>query len=97
MKHHHSQQLVGYTPVVGSRLLFKENEKKKETSSGIILSSGQDTTNATVVAIGRDVETVNVGDVIYLNWVKATKLRIDNEDYYSIDEEELVAVLENNV
>lgn len=88
-KHKHSH----YQPL-GTKLFFKEREKSKVTSGGLILSVGDETTTGLVTAVGPDVELVKVGDVIYLNWAKAVKVRLDGEDQYVLEEDELVAVLE---
>ena len=52
---------------------------KKQTSSGIILKSSEEADRAEVIAISNKVEEVNIGDIVLLNWNKATK--IENETY----------------
>jgi len=85
-----------YKPL-GSRLIFKEREKKKESTGGILLQNGTgETTTGVVVAVGPNVTAVKEGDVIYLNWVKAIKVKLDGEEHYILEEDELVAVLEDH-
>ena len=52
---------------------------EKQTASGIILKRTEEPDRAEVIAIGNKVEEVNVGDIVLLNWNKATK--IEDETY----------------
>jgi hypothetical protein len=61
------------------------------TSSGIILKSSDEADKAKVVAIGPEVNDVEVGNVLLINWNKATKL-MDN--LYQINVNEVIGVFE---
>lgn len=74
--------------------MFTEREKKKVRDSGLILTVGEETTSGLVVAVGPDVTLVEPGEIIFLNWAKASKVRLDGEDYYVVEEDELVMVYE---
>ncbi len=52
---------------------------EKATSSGIILKSTVEPDKAEVVAIGNKVDEVAVGDMVLVNWNRATK--IEDETY----------------
>jgi len=58
----------------------------KTTDSGIILSSSLDPDTAKIVSIGSEVDEVEVGDVVLLDWKKARKIDSLDETYIvSID------------
>jgi len=58
----------------------------KTTDSGIILSSSLDPDTAKIVSIGSEVDEVEVGDVVLLDWKKARKIDGLDETYIvSID------------
>lgn len=86
--------MAKYTPVK-AKVMFTEREKQKVRQSGILLTVGDETTTGLVTSIGPDVTLVKEGDIIYLNWAKAEKTRLDGIDYYVIEEDELVAVYDN--
>jgi co-chaperonin GroES (HSP10) len=52
---------------------------EKATSSGIILKSSDEPDRAEVIALGPKVDEVEVGDIVLINWNKASK--IQNETY----------------
>ena len=55
-----------------NRVLVKETVQSNTTASGIIVQGRHgDTKTATVLAIGPTVESVVVGDVLYVDWSKA--------------------------
>jgi len=60
-------------------IIVNRVKKENQTSSGIILKSSDEPDRAEVIAIGPKVDEVNIGDVVLLNWNKATKF--ENETY----------------
>lgn len=77
-------------------VLVAENKKQTQTESGIILDSqgnGESKTGV-VLAIGPEVELVEVGDKILLMWNKAQVITVDGAQRVMIKEEDIVAVLE---
>ena len=70
-------------------------EKQKVTASGIILSaSDRDEANkGIVIAVGKDVTVVSVGDTVLPNW-NANKGKVTHEDrdLWIIPEKEIVGV-----
>jgi co-chaperonin GroES (HSP10) len=79
-------------------VLVAENKKEKTTESGIVLSDGArgvgDTAKATVLAIGDDVVDVKVGDVVLLDWAKASAVKVGDVQRAMIKEEFIIAVVE---
>ena len=80
------------------KVLVAENNREKVTESGIIIE-GRDTQGesktGTVLAIGPDVTMVEVGNKILLEWNKAQVVTIDGAQRVMIDEDNIVAVMED--
>lgn len=80
------------------KVLVAENKAEQTTESGIILdgtTSNRDSKQGTVLAIGPQVTLVKVGDVIMLEWNKAQVVKIGDAQRVIVDEDNIVAVLEN--
>ena len=79
------------------RVLVAENKKQEATESGIIIEGARgvgDTAKATVLAIGPDVKEVAVGDVVLLDWAKASPVKVGDVQRAMIKEEFIIAVFE---
>lgn len=67
-----------------NKVLVKRIPGETTTSSGIVLQRSNEVDKAEVLAIGPEVEEVNVGDIVLLDWNKAIKaadnylLTVDN-------------------
>lgn len=72
-----------------NNVIIERQEKDLTTASGIILQSSDEADKATVLAIGSDVQEVSVGDVVLVNWNKASKF---DDKQYKINEEDIIAV-----
>ena len=82
---------------MNDRVLVAENKKDKTTESGIILEGTRgtgDTAKATVLAIGPEVKDVKVGDVVLLDWAKASPVKVGDIQRAMIKEENIIAVFE---
>jgi co-chaperonin GroES (HSP10) len=80
------------------KVLIAENVSESKTTSGIILdgaNSVRDSKKGTVLAIGPDVTEVKVGDVVYLEWTKGSVVKVGDAQRVIIDEEFIVAVVDN--
>ena len=78
------------------KLLVAENERKKETASGIIIETSTtllDTASGKVLAIGPEVNNIAVGDSIYLNWGKTSLVKIDGAQRVLVAEEDVLAII----
>jgi co-chaperonin GroES (HSP10) len=79
------------------KVLVAENKAEQTTESGIILdgtTSNRDSKQGTVLAVGPQVTLVKVGDVIMLEWNKAQVVKIGDAQRVIVDEDNIVAVLE---
>ena len=80
-----------------NKLILKLIEKEKVTESGIVLAVAdrEEANKGLVVAIGEDVEDINANDVVLPDWNKATKTKYQDEDYYIIHQDDIVAIFDN--
>lgn len=79
------------------KVLVAENKSETKSESGIILegaNSVRESKRATVLAIGPDVTDVQVGNVVLLDWSKASVVKVGDAQRAMIDEENIVAVFE---
>jgi co-chaperonin GroES (HSP10) len=82
-----------YTPI-GSKVLLTEVKKETTHSSGLILQGADGATSrGKVVAIGPDVKTVKVGDLVYPEWSKGIVLINEDGNFLSILEENITAIV----
>jgi len=72
-----------------ANVLIERHEKADTTSTGIYIARNEEADKATVVAIGPDVDEVEVGNVLLVDWTKATKVQ---GQQYMIPVENIVAV-----
>lgn len=78
-------------------ILVAENRKENKTESGILLEGSRglgDTAQATVLEVGPEVTDVKVGDVVLLDWAKASPVKIGDVQRAMIKEEFVIAVVE---
>jgi co-chaperonin GroES (HSP10) len=79
------------------KVLVAENKSELTTESGIILegaNSVRESKRATVLAVGPEVTTVKVGDVILLEWNKASVVKVGDAQRAIVDEDNIVAVFD---
>ena len=82
---------------MNDRVLVAENKKEAKTESGIILEGARgvgDTAQGTVLAVGPKVTEVKVGDVVLLDWAKASPVKVGDAQRAMIKEEFIIAVVE---
>jgi co-chaperonin GroES (HSP10) len=74
---------------LSNKVAVKRMAAEKATASGIILKRTEEPDRALVTAIGPDITEVETGDVVLLNWNKATKF---DDDMFIISIDEIVLV-----
>ena len=82
---------------MNDRILVAENKKETTTASGIVIEGARgvgDTAKATVLAVGPNVNDVKVGDVVLLDWVKASPVKVGEAQRAMIKEEFVIAIVE---
>lgn len=83
------QPLAGY-------IVAQAEEAQTKTASGLYLPGGatEKPKVARVVAVGRDVEDVKVGDrILYKNEYEATNVKVDGESYIIVFKMNIVATV----
>ena len=81
---------------LGDRLVIKQVVAEETTKSGIVIpgQTKEKPQEATVVAVGKDVkEELNVGDTVVYSKYAGTNVKVDDEEYIIVKEEDVLAVL----
>ncbi len=80
---------------LGERVLVKTDKAEEKTASGLFIpqTSQEKTQFASVVAIGSEVKSVKEGEKILHDKYAGTALKLDNEDYLILKEEDILAVI----
>ncbi len=81
---------------LGERVLVKADKMEEKTASGLFIpqTSQEKTQFALVEAVGADVKTVKAGQKILHDKYAGTAIKLDNEDYLILKEEDILAVVE---
>lgn len=77
-------------------VVVKADEAEAKTASGIYLpdQAKEKPKSATVVAVGKDVSEVKVGDkVIYKNEYEATEVKSGKEEYAVVYKKNIIAIV----
>ncbi len=80
---------------LGDRVLAVREEAQTKTASGLFLpdNAKEKSLVASVVAVGKDVKEVKVGDAIVYREYAPTELKQDGTEYLIIKEEDVLAVV----
>ena len=80
-----------------NKLILQLIEKEKVTDSGIVLAVAdrEEANKGKVVAVADDIEEIKLGDIVLPDWNKAQKTKYENEDYYIIHSDDIVAIFDN--
>lgn len=70
-------------------------EAQTKTSSGLYLpdNAAEKPKTAKVVAVGNDIKQVKVGDRVVFKSYSTTEVKIDNQEYVLVKEEDILAVV----
>lgn len=85
---------------LGTKILAAEVKKERKSEMGIILenvSSVKETAAACILAVGPNVEKLKVGDEVYIDWAKTKLIVIDGAQRVILDQEDVMAVVKNDV
>ncbi len=85
---------VPITPLADN-VLAQQEEAKTKTASGIYLPEGakEKPMTAKVVAVGKEVKQLKVGDKILYKSYSTTDVKVDGEEYILIKEEDVLATV----
>lgn len=84
---------------LGSRLLIKPIQEEKKTEGGIVIpeTAKEKPMKAKVLEVGKEVEDLDVKpkDKVIFSKYAGTELKIDEENYIIIDQDDVLAKLED--
>jgi chaperonin GroES len=77
------------------RIVAVKDEPQAKTASGLYLpdNAKQKPVAANVVAVGKAVKDVKVGDKVIYKEYSTTEIKIDSQEYIIVKEEDVLAVL----
>lgn len=80
---------------LGKRVVLKQLVAEETTKSGIVLTgqSKEKPQEAEVVAVGETSIDINVGDKVFYKKYAGTEVKLEDEEYIIIDEEDVLAVI----
>jgi len=81
---------------IKKNIIVKLIEKETVSKGGIVLAGpdAQEASRGEVLAIGKEVEFVKVGETILPNWQKAQPTKFENEDFFIVNEDDVVLIFE---
>ena len=89
---------------LGNRVVLQQQEAEEKTQSGIILpdSAKEKPQDAVVIAAGqgkgedgKDIEMqVKVGDKVIYSKYAGTEIKLDDEEYIIVDQNDIIAIVE---
>jgi chaperonin GroES len=85
---------MGFKPL-GDRVFIKFLEEMERTPGGIYIpeAAKEKPQKGKVEAVGKDVEEVKVGDTILFDKYSGSKVKIDDQDYLIVKEEEILGII----
>jgi chaperonin GroES len=85
---------MGFKPL-GDRVFVKFLEEMERTPGGIYIpeAAKEKPQKGKVEGVGKDVEEVKVGDTILFDKYSGSKVKIDDQDYLIVKEEEILGII----
>ena len=80
---------------LGDRVLVQRVEETNTTASGIIIpdNAKEKPSEAKVIAVGSEVEEINVNDVVVFGKYSGTELTLEGDDYLVLDTSDILGVI----
>jgi chaperonin GroES len=80
---------------LGDRVLLKRVEALEKTKSGIFLpdTAKEKPEQGTVIAVGSEAKELKKGDTVLFSKYSPTEVKIDNEDFLIVKEEDILAII----
>lgn len=80
---------------LADRVVLQQLDAEETTASGIILpdSAKEKPAEGKVMAIGAEVKEVKTGDTVLYSKYGPTEVKIDNQEYMVVKEEEILAII----
>ena len=82
---------------IKKNIIIKLIEKETVSKGGIVLAGpdAQEASRGEVLSIGAEVTLIEVGQIILPNWQKAKPTKFEKEDFYIVNEDDVVLIFEN--
>lgn len=76
-------------------VVAQQEEAESKTASGLYLpeKAAEKPKTAKVLAVGKKVDDIKVGDRIIYKSYSSTEVKVEGEDYLIIDEEDILAIV----
>jgi chaperonin GroES len=80
---------------LGEKVFVKFLEEVERTAGGIYIpdAAKEKPQKGKVEAVGKDVKEVKVGNVILFDKYSGSKIKVDNDEYLIIKEEEILGII----
>jgi len=80
---------------LGHKVVVERTQAVDKTAGGIVIpdTAKEKPEQGKVVAVGKDVEEIKVGDVIVFGNFAATEVKADGKEYLVVREKEVLAVV----
>ena len=85
---------MGFKPL-GDRVFVKFLEEMEKTAGGIYIpeAAKEKPQRGKVEATGKDVKEIKAGDIVLFDKYSGSKIKIDDEEYLIIKEEEVLGII----
>jgi co-chaperonin GroES (HSP10) len=82
---------------IKKNIIVKLIEKETVSKGGIVLAGpdAQEASRGEVLSIGAEVTLIKVGQIILPNWQKAKPTKFEKEDFYIVNEDDVVLIFES--
>ncbi len=80
---------------LGHKVVVERTQAVDKTAGGIVIpdTAKEKPEQGKVVAVGKDVEEIKMGDVIIFGNFAATEVKVDGKEYLIVREKEVLAVI----
>ncbi len=80
---------------LGYKIIVERQAASEKTAGGIVIpdNAKEKPEQGKVIAVGKDVEEVKVGDTIILGKFAATEVKINGNEYLIVREKEVLAII----
>lgn len=76
-----------------TRCIVQRLEAENTTTAGIILQRPTEQVHAKIVSVGNKTEGIAVGDRVLIDWSRVSEFDHDNQKYFLIDQNSILAVI----
>ncbi|MDO8507063.1 MAG: co-chaperone GroES [bacterium] len=80
---------------LGYKVVVERTQAVEKTAGGIVIpdTAKEKPEQGKVVAVGKDVEEIKVGDVIVFGNFAATEIKVDGKEYLVVRQKEVLAII----